>query len=162
MKRIIVAPLNWGLGHATRCIPIINFLLENKYTPIIASDGASLMLLRMEFPSLEFIALPSYNIQYAKNLKWSLLLQVPKILKAVKKEKHVIATYIQNNNVIGIISDSRFGVRNVEIPSASTSESPWPRWNHTAAQRPQRPTAESRCGRRISSRTTSRVRSRPA
>ena len=95
MKRIIVAPLNWGLGHATRCIPIINFLLEHNFTPVIASDGASLMLLRKEFPALEYIVLPSYNIQYAKNLKWSLLLQAPKILKAVKKEKYVIATYIQ-------------------------------------------------------------------
>ncbi len=117
MKRIIVAPLNWGLGHATRCIPIINFLLENNFTPVIASDGASLMLLRKEFPALEYIALPSYNIQYAKNLKWSLLLQTPKILKAVKKEKHVIATYIQKSNVVGIISDNRFGVRSPEIPS---------------------------------------------
>ena len=106
MKRIIVAPLNWGLGHATRCIPIINFLLEHNFTPVIASDGASLMLLRKEFPALEYIALPSYNIQYAKNLKWSLLLQAPKILKAVKKEKYVIATYIQKNNIIGIISDN--------------------------------------------------------
>ena len=117
MKRIIVAPLNWGLGHATRCIPIINFLLEHNFTPVIASDGASLMLLRKEFPALEYIALPSYNIQYAKNLKWSLLLQAPKILKAVKKEKYVIATYIQKNNIIGIISDNRFGVRNANIPS---------------------------------------------
>lgn len=117
MKRIIVAPLNWGLGHATRCIPIINFLLDNKYSPVIASDGASLMLLRKEFPALEYIALPSYKIQYAKNLKWSLLLQAPKILKAVKKEKQVIATYIQKSNVVGIISDNRFGVRSDNIPS---------------------------------------------
>ncbi len=38
-KNILVAPLNWGLGHATRCIPIIKALEENNFNPVIASDG---------------------------------------------------------------------------------------------------------------------------
>jgi UDP:flavonoid glycosyltransferase YjiC (YdhE family) len=41
-KTILIAPLNWGLGHATRCIPIIRALLKNNYIPIIASDGIAL------------------------------------------------------------------------------------------------------------------------
>ena len=52
-KTILIAPLNWGLGHATRCIPIIKALQENNYIPIIASDGAALELLRKEFPYLQ-------------------------------------------------------------------------------------------------------------
>ena len=51
-KRILIAPLDWGLGHATRCIPIIKSLLE-KNTVAIASDGEALELLRKEFPNLE-------------------------------------------------------------------------------------------------------------
>ncbi|MEP6931010.1 MAG: hypothetical protein ABI850_13385, partial [Flavobacterium sp.] len=66
-KTILVAPLNWGLGHATRCIPIIKALQENKYIPIIASDGVALSLLRKEFPYIETLELPSYHIEYAKN-----------------------------------------------------------------------------------------------
>lgn len=54
-KRILVAPLNWGLGHATRCIPIIQALIQHKFEPIIASDGTSLDLLKKEFPLLTFI-----------------------------------------------------------------------------------------------------------
>ena len=49
---ILVAPLNWGLGHATRCIPIIQELQKNGFTPIIASDGVALALLKKEFPDL--------------------------------------------------------------------------------------------------------------
>ena len=49
-KSILVAPLNWGLGHATRCIPIIKALQQNNYIPIIASDGIALALLKKEFP----------------------------------------------------------------------------------------------------------------
>ena len=45
-KNILIAPLNWGLGHATRCIPIIKALEQNGITPIIASDGVALALLK--------------------------------------------------------------------------------------------------------------------
>jgi len=48
-KRILIAPLNWGLGHATRCIPIINALITNGFEPIIASDGVALALLKRNF-----------------------------------------------------------------------------------------------------------------
>ena len=64
--KILVAPLNWGLGHASRCIPIIYALKENNFTPIIASDGASLRLLKKEFPNDIFETLPDYNIQYSE------------------------------------------------------------------------------------------------
>jgi UDP:flavonoid glycosyltransferase YjiC (YdhE family) len=59
----LIAPLNWGLGHATRCIPIIKALQENNYIPIIASDIA-LQLLRSFY--LKFLELPSYQIEYTK------------------------------------------------------------------------------------------------
>ena len=58
-KRILVAPLNWGLGHATRCIPIINALMKHNYKPVIASDGIALQFLKKEFPDLKTIDLPS-------------------------------------------------------------------------------------------------------
>ncbi|MGB1043426.1 MAG: glycosyltransferase, partial [Tenacibaculum sp.] len=74
--------------------------------------------LQKEFPDLEYLELPSYNISYAKNLKVGLLFQLPKIIKVVQKEHKVIADFIEvNNDVLGIISDNRFGVRNAKIPS---------------------------------------------
>lgn len=117
-NKIIVAPLNWGLGHATRCVPIIRFLLANNYTPILASDGISLKFLRKEFLDLESFELPSYGISYSKNLKLSLLFQTPKVLNAIRKEKQLIADFIsKRKDVIGIISDNRFGVRHHKFPS---------------------------------------------
>ncbi len=117
-NKIIVAPLNWGLGHATRCVPIINALLENNFEPIIASDGSSLEFLKKEFPNLEFLELPSYNISYNKNLKFKLLLQIPRILATVKKEQQIINNFINvNKSVVGVISDNRFGVRSNKVSS---------------------------------------------
>ena len=117
IKKIIVAPLNWGLGHATRCIPIILSLIDNGYTPVIASDGEALHLLQKEFPNLEHIHLPSYDIKYKKKLKLGLLLQFPKLRKTVRKEAELIANFVRSNDVFGIVSDNRFGVRNGEVPS---------------------------------------------
>jgi UDP:flavonoid glycosyltransferase YjiC (YdhE family) len=92
-KTILITPLNWGLGHATRCIPIIKALQENNYIPIIASDGIALELLRKEFPYIKTLKLPSYQIEYAKNgknFKWKLLQNFPKMMKAVLNEKKMV------------------------------------------------------------------------
>jgi len=119
-KTILVAPLNWGLGHATRCIPIINALLKDDFKVIIASDGAALELLRKEFPTLETIQLPSYNIKYPKNsskLIWKLLANIPSLKRIVTREKLEIQKLLAQGKIDGIISDNRFGVRNKKIPS---------------------------------------------
>jgi len=96
-KRILVAPLNWGIGHATRCIPIINALIKNNFEPIIASDGGALQLLKKEFPDVTSIELDSYKIEYSKkgkDLKWKLITQVPKVLKTINSSKKVPSVLI--------------------------------------------------------------------
>ena len=119
-KSILIAPLNWGLGHATRCIPIINALIAQNFEPVIASDGAALELLQKEFPNLECIELPSYNIEYSKKrmfFRLKLLLDSPKMMKAIKAENEAIKSIIEAHNIVGIISDNRFGVYNESVPS---------------------------------------------
>jgi len=119
-KNILVAPLNWGLGHATRCIPIIEALENNGYNPIIASDGVALQMLQKEFSHLKSLELPSYHIEYAKNgafFKWKMLLNAPKMLEAIYEEKKIIKKWIKEFELSGIISDNRLGVHSKKIPS---------------------------------------------
>lgn len=118
-KRILVAPLNWGLGHTTRCIPIINALLAHDFDVCVASDGVALDLLKKEFPDLAAFTLPSYNITYAKkgkHFKLKLIQDSPKLLKAIKTEKKAIARLVKEHNIDGIISDNRLGVYHDNIP----------------------------------------------
>ncbi|AUP79919.1 glycosyltransferase [Flavivirga eckloniae] len=119
-KRILVAPLNWGLGHATRSIPIIYELIKHGFEPIIASDGVALTLLQKEFPRLSSIELPSYNITYAKkgkHFKLKMIKDSPKLLKAIKAEKKVTKFIVETHGIKGIISDNRLGVYNKNVPS---------------------------------------------
>jgi len=110
MKRILVAPLNWGLGHVTRCIPLIQALREMGVEVLLASDGAALHLLRAEFPLLPTFELPSYRIRYgSSNMVRNMAGQLPRIGYAVRAEKWATDKLVKAYGIQGIISDNRYG-----------------------------------------------------
>jgi uncharacterized protein (TIGR00661 family) len=110
-KNILVAVLNWGLGHATRCIPIINELERQGANVILASDGDALLLLQQEYPHLKTIELPAYNIHYkGDNMFLNMAPQVPKILKAIRLERKKLDSIIEEYEITTIISDNRYGM----------------------------------------------------
>jgi len=111
-KTIIVAPLDWGLGHATRCIPIIRELLKTNKC-IIATSGRAYELLKQEFPELDIEEIPAYNIAYGKSKLstfMKLVLQIPKSLIVKNKESKLANTLVQKYQADIIISDNRFGM----------------------------------------------------
>ena len=119
-KNILVAPLNWGLGHATRCIPVIRALQDCGFTPILASDGNALQMLKKEFPTLRSLELPSYSIGYAKkssDFKWKMIKSLPKMIEAIVNEKKIADQWVKQYNLCGIISDNRPGVVSKKVPS---------------------------------------------
>ncbi|MEO5984801.1 MAG: glycosyltransferase [Ferruginibacter sp.] len=113
MPRILVAPLDWGLGHATRCVPIIQTLLRLNADVVIAASGPSQKLLEEEFPSLMILPLPGYDIQYSKYKNFffaKIFTQLPKLLAAIHAEKKWLKRIIDSENIDGIISDNRLGL----------------------------------------------------
>lgn len=118
-KKILVAPLDWGLGHATRCIPVIKTLLHNGCTVVIAASGKNEQLLKKEFPLLEFLPLPGYNITYARHgflFLFKIVQQIPKILRAIKDEHTWLQQAITKHNIDIVISDNRYGLYSDKIP----------------------------------------------
>ena len=112
----LVCVLNWGLGHATRCIPIIEKLIAEKKRVIIASDGQALALLKHEFPQLPFYELPSYNVAYSEgsNQISKLILQIPKFALVRYKENKLIEDLVLKERIGFIISDNRYGCHHLE------------------------------------------------
>ena len=111
--KILLAPLDWGLGHATRCIPIIKELIIQKYEVRIAASGDQKKLLQAEFPNLSFVDLPGYHIKYDKNRALTLLRlisSIPKILIRVKEENRWLRQYKAAEEIDIIISDNRYGL----------------------------------------------------
>ncbi len=118
-KRILIAPLDWGLGHATRCIPIIRLLIKKNAEVIIAVDGRPYDLLKLEFPNLEFIRLKGYDITYPSigPMVLKMALSVPKILSGIKAEHEALKQIIKQKKIDVVISDNRFGLWNKEVKS---------------------------------------------
>ncbi len=117
-KKVLICVLNWGLGHATRCIPIIRELQSQNAELALASDGRALDLLREEFPELETFDLPAYNVTYRTgNMFLNIAPQLPKILRAVILEKKTIKELVKKHQFDCIISDNRFGCFVENIPS---------------------------------------------
>ncbi len=114
---ILVAPLDWGLGHATRCIPIIKYLLQKQCRVVIAVAGLHKKLLQQEFEHLEFIHLDGYGIKYAKkNVLLSLVMQLPQFIKNVKKEHNWLQKVVDEHKIDAVISDNRYGLYTGKVP----------------------------------------------
>lgn len=114
----MVAVLDWGLGHATRSIPIIRHLLAQGHQVILASDGRALLLLQKEFPKLICLELPSYNIRYhSNNMIINMAWQLPRITYAAFAEHLKLRKIVKKYNIEMIISDNRFGCFHPRIKS---------------------------------------------
>ena len=118
--RILITPLDWGLGHATRCIPLIRELQKQNIEVFIGASGKIAHLLQSEFPEIKIIPLTGYDIQYSKNRRFFMffiLLQLPKILFAAWKENHQLKKIVVDYQIDAIISDNRLGCFHKKRPS---------------------------------------------
>ena len=119
-KKILIAPLDWGLGHATRCIPLIQLFLNQKIEVIVCCNPILSSLLKAEFPDITVLDLKGYNIKYSKEKRWFLMkiiAQLPKLFKAVNFERRWLSKVIETHQIDGVISDNRLGFYSKKKPS---------------------------------------------
>ncbi len=119
-QTVLVAPLDWGLGHTTRCIPIIRALLEQHNKVLLAAEGNSAMLLQQEFPDLTILPLKGYRIQYAATRRgffWKMLYQIPSMMRTIRQEKKWLQQTMQSQDIDWVISDNRFGLTHPSLKS---------------------------------------------
>lgn len=116
-KHVLVAVLDWGLGHATRCIPVIRGLIASNCKVSIAGNGPSLQLLKKEFPELTVHELSPYRITYPSHgfFFLHLFFLSPQIFKAITVEKKEIEKLIKVHQFDAIISDNRYGCYSEQV-----------------------------------------------
>lgn len=110
-KKLLVTPLDWGLGHATRCMPLIRMLLHWGHEVFIAGSGPSLLLLKLEFPSLPFFELPGYNPSYpaSGSMPLSMLKQLPHFVSVIRLERQQVSQLVKEHHIDIVFSDNRYG-----------------------------------------------------
>ena len=117
--RVLVAPLDWGLGHATRCIPLIHALEKAGADVWLAGEGPQETLLKAEFPQLAFLPLKGYGVRYARSARGmmaKILIQIPAIRRAIRAENKWLGTAIKEYEFDAVISDNRYGLYHKSIP----------------------------------------------
>lgn len=117
-RTILIAPLDWGLGHATRCVPLVRKLSKHNRM-ILGVTETTRFIFDDEFPDLEKISLPPYAIRYSKYWPVSvkLLFDAPRIFGIIKNENTQLKQIIQKFNIDCIISDNRFGLYHQDVES---------------------------------------------
>lgn len=117
--RVWVGALDWGLGHATRCIPVVDFLRNRGIEVFLGGAGESLELLRDTYPKLPALDLPAYKVAYSRQGKQLQKIgsQIPRLLQVIRREKQALARWIHTHAIEGIISDNRYGCWHPQIPS---------------------------------------------
>ena len=118
-RRILIAPLDWGLGHATRCIPLIREWIKKGDEVVIAASGNGAAILQAAFPECKIIPLHGYGIRYDSHLPllFSLLLQLPKFLRAIRHEKNWLRNLLEKEKFDLIVSDNRYGFYSQHVKS---------------------------------------------
>jgi hypothetical protein len=120
-KRILVAPLDWGLGHAARCVPIVRRLLERGHEVVIAGSHP---LLSEVFPGLLVLPLVRYDITYGAS-PTALILKFPfmvsRVLMRARQEHRQLEALIRKHRIDAVISDQRFGCYTRLVPCAYIS-----------------------------------------
>ena len=117
---VLLAPLDWGLGHTVRCIPIIKEILNHQCEVIVACNSKQKLLLIEEFQSIRFVDLEGYDIKYGKTRLttfFKIFFQLPGILTSIRRERKWLVRFMASNKVDGIISDNRYGFSSRNVPS---------------------------------------------
>jgi UDP:flavonoid glycosyltransferase YjiC (YdhE family) len=112
---VLVCPLDWGLGHATRCVPLIRAFLDQGARVGVAADGAAMAFLKQAFPAgVAFYLLPGKHIRYPAqsgrfSMAWSLFRQFPGLLASVIREHRDIGRLVMRTGTGIVVSDNRYG-----------------------------------------------------
>lgn len=111
--KIIICPLDWGFGHATRVIPVIKKCIELGHEVWLGSSGGCEKLLKKEFPNLNHIHLPNYRVKYSRSNSqvFAILVQLPFLLFSLIRERFLIKQLVKKHHFELVISDSRYTIR---------------------------------------------------
>lgn len=115
---VLISPLDWGLGHATRCVPIINECIRRGWRVTLAAGGRSEAFLKKHFPQLPLIPINAYNIAYPRKgifMPLYMLLQLPRIVRAIRAENKQLEKIVREHNINLVISDNRYGLWNKKV-----------------------------------------------
>jgi hypothetical protein len=119
--RIVFGICAWGLGHATRTLPIIRKAIKEGHNVSVVSSGRALSMLRQELgDGPDFFKLEDYQPPGTLNSSMMVLgsiLRFPEYVRAIRCEHDFVKRFIWDRKVDVIFSDNRYGFYSRNVPS---------------------------------------------
>ncbi|MFT5818974.1 MAG: hypothetical protein ACI8ZM_000196 [Crocinitomix sp.] len=118
-KVVLLAALDWGMGHTTRCVSIIRTLIKANNQVVFAGNEQQLSFIKKDFPGIKTETLRGYDMQLdsTKSTYLQMARQQKTMMKAIKAENNWLKNYINANQVDLVISDNRYGFHHSNVPS---------------------------------------------
>lgn len=116
-KRVLICPLGWGLGHASRDIPIIESFLKAGHEVIVAGDNQQMSLLTQHFSGIKAIHFPSFKVKLSKGRSqlWPLIRIASLLPFFIIKEHFLLKRLIKKHQIDIVVSDNRYGLWNRHV-----------------------------------------------
>ncbi len=110
--KILVAPLNWGLGHAARCIPLVRKYVEAGDEVLLGGNGESLVLLHKHFPDLRTVMLAPLEVTYSTGNRQvgAMVHALPSLIRSAWQDHWMLEKLLQQEKIDLVVSDNRFGL----------------------------------------------------
>jgi len=119
--RIIYGVCSWGLGHATRSLPVIRALIKEDHELTIISHDRALTLLRQELGDhATYQDIPDYPMLLSENSRQFLAKSViywPLFIHRIEQGLTALQHILKHHRYHLIISDARYDMYSKRIPS---------------------------------------------
>lgn len=111
-RRILICPLEWGLGHAGRMIPLALKLRQMDNEIFIGAGHEHLALFREELPGARLIEFKGFKPAYSGILPQYLILlfKLPVLIWNIISEHNRLGKIVREHSIDIVISDNRFGL----------------------------------------------------
>ena len=118
-KNILICPLDWGLGHATRMVPVIKEIKEQGANVILAADNGPLDFLLRYFPNEKILKLRGFSPNYPLkgSMSWKIVRSIPQIIHKSRIARKSIRKIIREYKIDAIISDNRYELSGMGVPT---------------------------------------------
>lgn len=118
-QRILISPLNWGMGHVARCIGMIHQLQNQGNEMFIACDEAQKVIFDDYFEGITYISHDGYPFYFGGKgqFGFDLIRRMSSLSKRLKRERIEVEEMIVNHAIDYVISDHRYGFISSKVPS---------------------------------------------
>lgn len=118
---IIYGICSWGLGHATRSLPVLRRLLSENNNLTVISNGRSLEVLKKELgEQATYVDIPDYPMLLSENTRQFLaksMVYWPVFIKRIEDGLAQLQKILDKKHYDCIISDARYDMYSKKIPS---------------------------------------------